>query len=109
MKKTLISIVMTLTLFTSVTQANAHGWNGRGWNVGLNNGWAPFAAGAVLGTVVANTYRPYYRPTPVYFAQPQASYYPVTQTTAAYCPENGLYYPQTQACPSGWQQVPVNQ
>jgi hypothetical protein len=33
-------------------------------------------------------------------------YYPVQPQTAAYCPENGLYYPQTQACPSGWQRVP---
>jgi hypothetical protein len=81
--------------------ANAHGGRGGlggGWHRG---GWAtPFAVGAVAGTVVTNAY---YRPTPIYYG-PTTYYYP-RQNTAAFCPENGLYYPQTQACPSGWQRV----
>jgi len=45
----------------------------------------------------------HYRSVPTYYG-PNTYYYP-QQQTAAYCPENGLYYPQTQACPSGWQKV----
>jgi hypothetical protein len=58
--------------------------------------------------VVTNAYyRPravvYYGGAPYYGGA--RYYYPAQQQTAAYCPENGLYYPQTQACPSGWQRV----
>ena len=99
MKKILISVVVAIALCSAVTPASAHGWRG-GWHGGgYGGGWAPFAAGAVVGAVVAGGY---YRPAPVYYVTP---YYQVAQRTAAYCPENGLYYPQTQACPSGWQQV----
>jgi len=106
MKKILISVMTALALFSFVAPANAYGWHGGGWHGawrggGYGYGWAPFAVGAVAGAVVASTY---YRPAPVYYATP---YYQVAHRTAAFCPENGLYYPQTQACPSGWQQVPV--
>jgi hypothetical protein len=99
MKKILISVIAAISIFGAVTPAGAHGWHG-GWRGG-GYGWAPFAVGAVAGAVVASTY---YRPAPIYYATP---YYQVAHRTAAFCPENGLYYPQTQACPSGWQQVPV--
>ena len=102
MKKLLISCVTVVTLLGSISTASAHGWRGGygggGWHGG---GWAPFAVGAVAGAVIANSY---YRPAPVYYGPPAAYYYP-QQHAAAYCPENGLYYPQTQACPSGWQRV----
>jgi hypothetical protein len=103
MKKLLISCVTVVTLLGSISTASAHGWRGGygGWNHG--GGWAPFAVGAIAGAVIANSYYGYYRPAPVYYGPPVA-YYP-QQPTAAYCPENGLYYPQTQACPSGWQRV----
>ena len=101
MKKILVSLLTTLTLLGVASAANAHGWrggHGGGWHRG---GWiAPFAVGAVAGAVVTNAY---YRPTPVYYG-PTTYYYP-QQNTVAFCPENGLYYPQTQACPSGWQRV----
>ncbi|WP_114636536.1 hypothetical protein [Polynucleobacter necessarius] len=29
----------------------------------------------------------------------------ITRLKQPFCPENGLYYPQMQACPSGWQRV----
>ena len=99
MKKILVSLLIAAALFGITSSASAHGWRegyGGDWHSGK---WAPLAIGAVAGAVVANAY---YRPAPVYYA-PQ--YYPVQQQTAAYCPENGLYYPQTQACPSGWQKV----
>ena len=97
MKRILISVVAALSLAGAVAPANAHGWRGGygGWHGGA---WAPFVVGAAVGVVGANMY---YRPAPVYYPH----YYGAPQRTAAYCPENGLYYPQTQACPSGWQQV----
>ena len=100
MKKILVSLLTTLTLLILASSASAHGWRGGyggGWHRG---GWAPLAVGAVAGAVVANSY---YRPAPIYYGPP--AYYNPQQQNAAYCPENGLYYPQTQACPSGWQRV----
>ena len=99
MNKILISLLASLALLGSSTSANAHGWRG-GYGGGWRGGWVPFAVGAVAGAVVA---RSYYRPAPVYYG-PAVYYYP-QQSAAAFCPENGLYYPQTQACPSGWQRV----
>lgn len=101
MKKLLISCVVVATLLGSISTASAHGSKGGyggGWHRG---GWAPFTVGAVAGAVIANSY---YRPAPIYYGPPAVYYYPQQQSTA-YCPENGLYYPQTQACPSGWQRV----
>ena len=103
MKRILVSLVVAVTLFSSVSSASAHGWRG-GYGGGWHGGWAPFAVGAVTGAVVAGAY---YRPRTIYYgpqAYPQTYYYP-QQNVAAFCPENGLYYPQTQACPSGWQRV----
>jgi hypothetical protein len=102
MKKFLISFIAFLVLLSTSVCANAHGWRG-GYGGGWRGGWAPFAAGAVVGAVVAHGY---YRPAPIYYGPP-AYYYP-PQNVAAFCPENGLYYPQTQACPSGWQRVITN-
>lgn len=99
MKKILVSTFTALALLSAASGASAHGWRS-GYGGGWHGGWAPFAVGAVAGAVVANAY---YRPAPVYYS-PQA-YYPPQQHAAAFCPENGLYYPQTQACPSGWQRV----
>jgi hypothetical protein len=99
MKKILISLLTTVVFLGSSTVASAHGWRG-GYGGGWRGGWAPFAAGAVAGAVVV---RSYYRPAPIYYGPP-VYYYP-QQNVAAFCPENGLYYPQTQACPSGWQRV----
>ena len=100
MKKILVSVLATVVLLGAATSASAHG--GRGSYGGWHSGWAPFAVGAATGILVTNAY---YRPRPVYYP-PQYVYpqYPQSQS-AAYCPENGLYYPQTQACPSGWQRV----
>ncbi|QWE17171.1 hypothetical protein [Polynucleobacter sp. AP-Nino-20-G2] len=106
MKKLLVSLCVLVTLLGGASSASAHGgrggyeggWHRGGWHGG---GWAPFAVGAVAGAVIANAY---YRPAPVYYGPP-AYYRAPIQQTAAFCPENGLYYPQTQACPSGWQRV----
>lgn len=123
MKKILVCLLTALILAGMATSASAHGgrdpyygayhggyhgpYNGghyggyyRSYGSGWHHGWAPFAVGALAGVAVANAY---YRPAPVYYA-PQYIY-PQQAQTAAYCPENGLYYPQTQACPSGWQRV----
>ena len=101
MKKLLISFIAAITLLGIVSPANARGWHG-GYG-GYRGGWAPFAVGAVAGAVIVSSY---YHPRPVvYYGPPPQYYYPVQQQAAAYCPENGLYYPQTQACPSGWQRV----
>lgn len=109
MKKIVICLLTGLMLAGMATSASAHGgWRGGyegyrgyggygGWRGGA---WVPFAVGAVAGVAVANAY---YRPAPVYYP-PQYGYIPQAHT-AAFCPENGLYYPQTQACPSGWQRV----
>ncbi len=103
MNKILVSLIAAAMLLGVTSSASAHGGRGgyyySGHGGGWRGAWAPFAAGAVAGVVVANAY---HRPAPVYYA-PQ--YYPPQPQTAAYCPENGLYYPQTQACPSGWQRV----
>jgi len=104
MKKILICLLAGLMLAGMATSASAHGayYGGyyRGHGGSWRGGWAPFAVGAIAGVAVANAY---YRPAPIYYA-PQYVY-PQQAQTAAYCPENGLYYPQTQACPSGWQRV----
>ena len=115
MKKILVCLLTALILAGIATSASAHGGRGPyyggyhgayyagyygGHGGGWHHGWAPFAVGAVAGVAVANAY---YRPAPIYYA-PQYVY-PQQAQTAAYCPENGLYYPQTQACPSGWQRV----
>jgi hypothetical protein len=100
MNKILASLLISLVFLGAAGSASAHGWRGAyggGWRGGA---WAPFAVGAFTGAVVA---RSYYRPAPIYYAPP-VYYYP-QEHAAAYCPENGLYYPQTQACPSGWQRV----
>jgi len=98
MKKLLISFIAIFTLLGVISPASAHAWHG-----GYRGGWAPFAVGAVAGAVIVSSY---YHPRPVvYYGPPPQYYYPVQQQAAAYCPENGLYYPQTQACPSGWQRV----
>jgi hypothetical protein len=104
MKKLLVCLLVGAAFAGAVSPASAHG--GRGGHYYGNHGgswqggWVPFAVGAVTGVVVANAY---YRPTPTYY-MPQYGYPPQPQV-AAFCPENGLYYPQTQACPSGWQRV----
>ncbi|MBU3538623.1 hypothetical protein [Polynucleobacter sp. UK-Gri1-W3] len=101
MKKMLVCLLTGVMLAGLVTSASAHGWRGGYYyGGGWRGGWAPFAVGAVAGVAVAHAY---YRPAPIYYT-PQYVY-PSQPQTAAYCPENGLYYPQTQACPSGWQRV----
>lgn len=104
MKKMLVCLLAGVMFAGVATSANAHGFRGGyyygGHGGGWHSGWVPFAVGAVAGVAVANAY---YRPAPVYYA-PQYIYPPHPQV-AAFCPENGLYYPQTQACPSGWQRV----
>lgn len=107
MKKLLIACVTAVTLLGTISPASAHGYRGGYGGGGWRGGWAPFAFGAVTGAIIANSY---YRPAPAYYAPPVYYGPPVydypPQSAAAYCPENGLYYPQTQACPSGWQRVP---
>ena len=106
MKKIWICLLTGLMLAGVATGASAHGGGGYyggyygGHGGGWRAGWVPFAVGAVAGVAVANTY---YRPAPVYYVSQYV--YPPQPRAAAYCPENGLYYPQTQACPSGWQRV----
>ena len=112
MKKILVYLLAVGMLAGMATSASAHGgWRGGyggyheyeghgGWHTGWRGGWVPFAVGAVAGVAVASAYN---RSAPYYYA-PQYVYAPPPQT-AAFCPENGLYYPQTQACPSGWQRV----
>lgn len=104
MKKLLTYLLVGAALAGAVTSVSAHGIRGAYYygnhNGGWRGAWVPFAVGAVTGVAVANAY---YRPAPIYY-MPQYAYPPHPQV-AAFCPENGLYYPQTQACPSGWQRV----
>ncbi|QWD59565.1 hypothetical protein [Polynucleobacter sp. MWH-UH35A] len=104
MKKILVCLLAGIMFAGLATSASAHGGRGGyyygGHGGGWHNGWVPFAVGAVAGVAVANAY---YRPAPVYYV-PQYGFQPRPHA-AAFCPENGLYYPQTQACPSGWQRV----
>jgi len=104
LKKLLVYLLVGAAFTGAVSTANAHGGRG-GYYYGNHGGswrggWVPFAVGTFAGVVVANAY---YRSAPIYY-MPQYSYPPQPQS-AAFCPENGLYYPQTQACPSGWQRV----
>lgn len=51
----------------------------------------------------------YYYPAPIYYAPPPAPTVYIEQPRQGYwhyCPGAGLYYPQVQACPGGWQLVP---
>ena len=100
MKKTFLSVALIVSMVALPLAANAHGyggwhggWRGGGYNQG--SGWAPIAAGAIVGTVAVNAYRPYYNTYRAY--GPQGAYF---------CPANGLYFPQTQGCPMPWQFVP---
>lgn len=100
MKKIIVFTFTALTLLGASIHANAHGGKG-----GYRGGWnasplTHFAIGALTGVLVTNAY---YRPEPTYYGI--QSYYSTPQQVAAYCPENGLYYPQTQVCPSGWRKV----
>ena len=100
MKKTFLSLALIASMAALPLAATAHGyggwhggWHGGGYNRG--GGWAPFAAGALVGAVAVNAYRPYYNTYRAY--APQGAYL---------CPANGLYFPQTQGCPMPWQFVP---
>jgi hypothetical protein len=62
MRRVLVSLVAAVTLFGSVSSANAHGWRGGYGGGGWHGAWAPFAVGAFTGAVVAGAY---YRPRPV--------------------------------------------
>jgi hypothetical protein len=102
MKKVIIAMVLgSMLLFT--LNANARGgWKGGGHYRAI----VPFVAGAAAGAVIVGGYRvvrPYYAP---YYYPPQPYYSSLPANTAAYCPENGLYYPETEVCPSGWKAVP---
>jgi hypothetical protein len=51
----------------------------------------------------------HYYPAPVYYGPPPAPTVYIEQPQPGYwhyCPGAGLYYPQVQACPGGWQLVP---
>lgn len=105
MKKVIVSSVLAMTLLGAISPASAHGGRG-GYGGGWRSGWGPFALGAVTGAVIASSYyrpAPIYVDPPVYYGPPPDLYAP--QRAAAYCPENGLYYPQTEVCPSGWRRV----
>ncbi len=53
-------------------------------------------------------YPGYYAPPPVVYApQPRVSYVAPPQQSWYYCANPQGYYPNVQACPSGWQQVPA--
>lgn len=95
------------------------------------NNWVPYAAaGLITGAIIANAYQPRYvvaPPAPVYVTPPtyapqvyQQAYAPQAYTAPPpsqppympgasvlyFCGANGLYYPQTPSCPSGWQAIP---
>ncbi len=100
MKKTFLSVALIVSMVALPLAANAHGyggwhggWRGGGYNQGSR--WAPIAAGAIVGAVAVNAYRPYYNTYRAY--GPQGTYF---------CPANGLYFPQIQGCPMPWQFVP---
>ena len=93
MKKIFLSLALITSLATLPITAGAYGYGGwhGGWRGGYHRGgggWAPFAAGAIVGAVAVNAYRPYYSNYRTYGPQP-----------AYFCPANGLYFPQTQGCP----------
>ncbi len=46
-----------------------------------------------------------YYPAPVYGVPAESYAPPPAQQYWYYCPDNRLYYPYTQSCPSGWLQV----
>lgn len=87
-----------------------------------NSAWLGLAVvGAIAGlAIMADQNRPHYTtpayvepaypPPPVY--QPPPAYAapaPDAPGTAYYCGSSGMYYPQTRACPEGWQAVPPRQ
>ena len=96
MKKTFLSLTLIASLAALPLTTSAHGYGG--WRSGgyhRGGGWAPFAAGALVGAVAVNAYRPYYNTYRSYGPQP-----------TYFCPANGLYFPQTQGCPMPWQIIP---
>lgn len=62
-------------------------------------------AGLAIGTAVAS--QSYYAPAPVYSAPPPRPMPSANYNTWYYCGSSGQYYPYTNACPEGWQAVPV--
>ena len=131
MKKiTALFIAATLAI-TSSTSALAdrgyrHGGHGHGHHGERGgHGWAGPAAvlaiaGLAIGAAVASQHSyaaaPVYSysQTPVYSYSPEAAYYsapprpaPAEYGTWYYCGSSGQYYPNTNACPEGWQAVPA--
>ena len=90
-------------------------YGGGGWGLGLG-----LVTGAVIGAELAAPYYPYYYPDPAVTLPPSeyiqapiqvAPSNNATPLTSApvwyYCASSKTYYPYTNACPEGWQIVPV--
>lgn len=133
MRKVIAAMLATTLLCTSIPALADHGYRGhdrgherhhRGGGNSLS-GLAIFGAlaGVAIGTaIIADRSRPVYvqpyaepiyvqpayRPQPVYIEQqPVYSAAPPVDpaNTEYYCGSSSMYYPETQACPEGWQAV----
>ncbi len=62
-------------------------------------------AGLAIGSAVAS--QSYYAPAPVYSAPPPRPMPSPNYGTWYYCGSSDMYYPNTNACPEGWQAVPA--
>jgi hypothetical protein len=76
-------------------------------NQGGGSAWVGLAViGAIAGlALMAEQSRP--RPAAAYQAQPVYPAPAPAEGTWYYCQSSGIYYPQTTACPEGWQAVPA--
>ena len=84
-------------------------YGGGGWGLGLG-----LVTGAVIGAELAAPYYPYYYPDPAvtlppteYIQAPIQAAPPTSAPVWYYCASSKTYYPYTNACPEGWQIVPV--
>lgn len=125
MRKTIIAAVTALTLAVSPAYAD-HGYyrGGGDYHEHHHGGGSPWVGLAVVGAlaglaIMADQSRPRYVAAPAYVEPaypPQPAYsYPPTYSAPApdapgtwyYCGSSGMYYPNTRACPEGWQAVPA--
>ena len=118
MRKLIISFITALSM--AALPAYADRGHGRGdyghRDYGHHGGGSAWAGVAVIGAltglaIMAERSRPVYvAPSyaePVYHAPMSYRVRPVAQNVWYYCQSSTMYYPNTNACPEGWQAVPA--
>ena len=119
MRKLIITFITALSMAALPAYADRghgrgdYGHRDFGHHGGGGSAWAGVAViGALTGlAIMAERSRPVYvAPSyaePVYPAPMNYRVRPVAQNVWYYCQSSAMYYPNTNACPEGWQAVPA--